>query len=1294
MKPVRILISRSWWILAFAVILLAILLSATRLMLPLAEDYRDEVAVWVSDVLGQPVRIGTLGAGWHGMGPSIELRDITVMDVAGQRPVLQCDSARIDINVPASLRHLQFEPGLLTVRGVQLSMVRREDGAVAVAGLGDAAGNAADAPYEGGFKWWLQRQNRLAIKQSSLVWRDLNAGGRTLVFTGLNLELRNRGDRHRLDATVNLPPSLGRRLELAMDLRGDLFTKELWQGQVYVRGEALQLGGWWKEQPPLDLAAAEGSADFEVWSRWLNGPQEVDGRLHAQDLRVSRVIPARSEDGAETAAAVETEKVPVETLSGSFRWQRHHLGWNLDVKDFSVTHQGVATPPAQWRVEYRKNEKTGARDWRAGFSAVRAQDLAGLLLETKQLPADWRDWLVSVAPWGWLRDTYLEYRDAPPQAPRFIVRGAFDNLITRATSPLPGVEGLSGRVTADQTHGVVRLDTKLAAVDPANLFRAPLPVDTLAGDITWRRDDRALHIDAPVISVRNPDIKLTLGFSLDVPSQANASPYLDLTAHILEGSGERVSRYLPSKIMNPVTVAWLDKAIVNGRITGGEARLRGRLVDFPFDKGEGLFDIRFDVRDGILDYAPGWPRLEEIATEVHFRGRRLQMEAALAKSLNAEVLEAKVSIPDMAAHPAHLVVEGHARGPTADAMRYLTDSPLRARFGGYLANVAAGGSSQLRLSLDLPLADLPARVKGTLKISDGSLLFRDAAVDLTHINGDLHFSEQGLIAEGVHAALLGQPVILAAATERGQAGAVTTFSARGMLDAATLAMRFAPALAPYVAGTAPWRGDLRIPPKKEGWVELEVTSPLEGVAVKLPPPLGKAADVSRDLLVQVPLPLQPDKPVHLRYGEIADAQLILKRGKGVATVSRGEVRLGGGRAVLPAQGIVVTGKLAKFDDRQWTNILPLSMPGRTASPTVTRVDMSIDELRLAGRRLDKVRLKAERGEGAWEADIDSPLAQGHIHFPDAEAAPLVMDMDRLYLPRFKKGGGDEVPPDPRKLRPLDITARDFHYGALVLGELQLHATRSKVGLSFEKVHTHSPQREMNISGAWLVGDKDQRSTFLLDYDGEDAGATLSALGFADMLSGGTAHTELQLDWPGPPTAFALAKASGSLSFEIKDGRLLEVEPGAGRILGLLSFQALPRRLLLDFSDLFRKGFAFDSLSGSFTIENGNAQTDNLRMDGPSARIEARGRVGLAAEDYDQRVTVTPNVTGGLPVAGVLAGGVGAGAALFLMEKMLKPGIDKMTRAEYRVTGSWTDPTVERINVAAPKEPLKGQDDKP
>ena len=194
MKPFRLLISSFWLTFAAAVIAFALLLSAARLVFPFMGDYRTEVAAWVGDILGQPVRIGGLHASWHGAGPSVELRDVTVLDAAGQHTVLQCSSARIDINVIESLRHWQFEPGLLTVRGIHVSVVRREDGSIAVTGFGDVEKGGMDASTKNTFKQWLQRQNRLAVEDGSFQWRDLTQGDKVLEFTKVDLQLRNRDD--------------------------------------------------------------------------------------------------------------------------------------------------------------------------------------------------------------------------------------------------------------------------------------------------------------------------------------------------------------------------------------------------------------------------------------------------------------------------------------------------------------------------------------------------------------------------------------------------------------------------------------------------------------------------------------------------------------------------------------------------------------------------------------------------------------------------------------------------------------------------------------------------------------------------------------------------------------------------------------------------------------------------------------------------------------------------------------------------------------------------------------------
>ena len=1279
-KLLRFLISALWLSLATLIIGVALLFSVARLLLPEVGKYHDEVAAWVGDVLGQPVKIGALAAGWHGLGPSVDLRDVTVLDAAGRQTVLQCASARIDINLWESLRRWQFEPGQLTVRGLHLVVVRRTDGGIGVMGLAAMPKQAAgDIPSGGALEQWLQHQERLAIKDSSLEWRDLRPQGQTLQFTAVNLQLRNQEDRHRLDGTVDLPSSLGKELRVAADVRGDLFSPQSWLGQAYASGSALRVGEWWGDQTRFGIAAVDGVADFRAWSTWGDGVQQVEGDVHVQSLQVT---PQAAGPVAADVAAPPPQ-VTLAGVQGGFRWQRRAAGWVVDVDDFIIAHRQALEKPAQLRFEYAQDRASGRRILQSAYSALRAEDVADVLRVVRELPADVRDRLLALAPTGELDDGYVRYQSEPQQAPQLVFHTRFADLAWQPVSRLPGAQGMAGVITANGDQAVVTLATDKAAVDFANLFRAPLPLDELTGSVYWRRDGAGWRVLAQDVIAHNEDVQLKISGYVDEP-QAGGSPYLNLSASFGDGKGDHVSRYLPAKIMPAATVAWLDRAIVNGRVSGGSVRIYGRLADFPFDDGKGLFEIRFDVTDGILEYAAGWPRLEEIETEILFHGRRFEAHAAAAKSLDSEITQALVTIPDMTAHPAVLTVDGKAQGPTGDAIRYVTESPLRNTLGTYLNDVSAGGRSRLQLSLRLPLAKRSPRLKGTLQISDGSLLFNAAKIDLTHINGSLNFSGRGLAADQIQADLLGQAVSVSANTTTDQDGATTIFSAQGKMDAAAISKRFVVPLAPYVAGVAAWHGELRIPPHKAGWVELDVASPLQGVAVNLPAPMGKTAAEARELLVQMPLPFKSEKPIHVRYGDDFDAQLSLLSTDGGLQLGRGELRLGPGVAVLPSQaGMRIVGALPEFDEAQWAEILAkeTAEKQKQAPPPVSRVDMAFGTLKLQGRQLDKVQLQAERRDAAWDINIDSVQAAGRIHYPDAQDAPLVMDMDRLYLERFKKGADAESGSDPRKARPLDISAKSFHYGNLDLGELRMSATRSPAGLSFEDIHAHSPQRDLKVSGQWVMEDDQPRSSFQAAYKGEDAGNTLTALGFAGMIKGGKTDTDFKLTWPGSPADFALAKAVGSINFKIKDGRLLDVEPGAGRILGLLSFQALPRRLTLDFSDLFQKGFGFDTLAGSFTIEKGNAFTDNMYMEGPAARIEAHGRVGLAAEDYDQRVTVIPNLSAGLPVAGALAGGIGGGAAMWLVEKILKPGIDKITKVDYQVTGPWANPTVTRITTA-------------
>jgi uncharacterized protein YhdP len=226
------------------------------------------------------------------------------------------------------------------------------------------------------------------------------------------------------------------------------------------------------------------------------------------------------------------------------------------------------------------------------------------------------------------------------------------------------------------------------------------------------------------------------------------------------------------------------------------------------------------------------------------------------------------------------------------------------------------------------------------------------------------------------------------------------------------------------------------------------------------------------------------------------------------------------------------------------------------------------------------------------------------------------------------------------------------------------------------VEASSPNVEVRASGEWRVTDGIERSRFDITFTAQSLGKMLDALGFAGMVEGGQTIARIQGSWPGTPGQFSLANIDGTLEASVGQGHIPEVSPGAGRMFGLISIYALPRRLALDFSDFFASGLAFDTIAGKFELRHGDAFTDNLTIKGPSADIVMRGRTGLKARDYDQEMEVTPRVGGVLPVVGALAAGP-AGVAAGLVVQNILP-IDKAARARYKVVGSWDKPEITLI----------------
>ncbi len=544
-------------------------------------------------------------------------------------------------------------------------------------------------------------------------------------------------------------------------------------------------------------------------------------------------------------------------------------------------------------------------------------------------------------------------------------------------------------------------------------------------------------------------------------------------------------------------------------------------------------------------------------------------------------------------------------------------------------------------------------------------------------------------------------------------------------------------------GETDWVAGLRLS-ENEGQkmqATLMLSSSLRGVTVRLPAPLAKPAEEPLALRFAMDLGKARERRFTLRYGErwngifemtddvqgrtgVAGGGTPGAAGKQGWSIKRGELRLGGADALLPAQGLRVSGEAAHlaldldgwrefFDVQGRTSVAGGTtlgmeevesrreqrsrMPGATTrTPGGTRgdspwrlldsVDVRLGVLELAERRFNNLSLRAQRKAQGWDADLDGAEIAGQVQWVQGAAPSLTMTLQRLHF--AQQSGERKSEFDPRNWPALHVSSQSVKYGDVDLGGLTLEASKQPNGLRIEKLQLSSPNLQVQGTGEWTVTGDTQQSRLNAGVDSGDFGKALAQLGYAETVAGGKARVEVSARWPGAPGDFALARLSGTLTLNAKQGRFLDIEPGAAvRVFGLLSLQALPRRLTLDFRDLFGKGFSFDKIEGTFTLDNGDAYTNNLVMNGPAARINVSGRTGLAARDYDQIVTVTPEISASLPLAGALGGpvGIGIGTGIYLFEKLFKPGIGGIARVQYTVKGSWQDPVI---------EPLKADDKTP
>ena len=1276
---------------ALLTVLLAVLVGLVRLASPLVPAYRADVEAWASAAIRHPVQIRAMGAelGWH--GPEITLDDVRILSRDRARVVVSAQEVQLGLSVWGLLQGKLPRPNRIVLVAPQAEIRRDAQGVFSIAGL-EGAVQSGPTDWHATLSEVFSQSAVLAVKNGRIAYVE-EGEPRPMLFQAVDIQLDNAAASHELGGDAQLPPEFGRSVSFQLKVEGEGIDTAQWDWKGELDGKALQLPRllrYWKE---YDGRVARGVSDLDATLEMRHGVLRSVG----VDVNAADLAPAPKTQAAAMAAAFPS-------IAGSFAWTRSDSGWKLSGRRVEFARGTQVWPRGGFTLEYLA-DANGAT-WSGAADFLRLQDLAAL---SAWLPAEqFKDLprLYAFAPTGDISAASFKLRMNASSPGNWAVKARFQDLGVHKAEGWPGFSGMAGNLDLDQTGGSVTLAARDADVDFTPLFRWPLHADSVNLSAKVVHDPHGWQVATSAFQVANQDAAAHGSAAMQFPAGGGA-PHLDIDAVVDRADAKNKSLYLPVGIMPKDVVKWLDDSIKAGQVPSGSVSIHGDTSDFPFRDGRGVFDIQFHLLHGELNYAEGWPAIKDLDADVRFIDQGLQARARSGKVAGDDLTDASARFADLATGV--LAVDGSAKGDASNALAFLRSKPLKHLIGSYLDPLTAAGPTESSLRLILPVENLDKfELHGVTTLRGVSFQPKGVSgVVLDHLQGALSYDKDGISTRGIDGELLGGPVHVVIQPGKGKQSGTAEFSAQGSAQAAAVMTVFKPMPESWLEGRAQWRLEGRVPNSpatSTAGFSVNLHTDLQGMAVKLPAPFNKAAADALPLSFSLRLLDQDTLACTTAYGGVLQAKLDFARKGDTWNFDRGDLHVGAGAPALPANsGFVLTGTLDEFSWDAWKPFMPtsaLSAPatqpaalgGAPLPEAVQGVDLSIGSFQMLGQTLDKLHLIMTRLQDGWQARLDSAAAAGTLTLPSTVDAdhPLVLNMDRLLLTRTSQAApaagtasaavaaSPALRYDPRRIPALRFTGKRLEYSELKLGYASFALKPLQDGVALEDIKVDSDSFSITADGTWTVTPAGlQRSTLNMGVKSRDVGKSFQALGFAPAITGSKGQIDANLNWQDSPFGTVVDTLGGTLHVKLEDGQIVDVQPGAGRVFGLLSLNALPRRLLLNFSDVFSKGFGYDSIEGDFTLQDGDAYTQDMQVKGPAAKITLIGRTGLAKRDFDEALVVDANVGSTLPVVGALAGGVGVGAVVLLLTEIFKKPISAATQTRYHLTGTWDNPVLSK-----------------
>lgn len=1250
---------------ATLVVIVALLVSGLRLVLPHLDSWRPQVLAKIESATGIPVDVSQLSASWQNFGPTLDVRDINASLKDGGH--LKIKRVTLALDVWQSLLHMRWQFRDLTFWQLQFLTNTPLN-------QGDNSKGIETNRFSDLF---LRQFDHFDLRDSEISFITLSGQRAELAIP--QLTWLNGKDRHRAEGQVNLSSLNGQHgiMQVRMDLRDD--NGLLNKGKVWLQADDVDVKPWLGKWMQDNVALQRARFSLEGWLTL------ADGDISAGDVWLKQ-------GGAAWKGDTQSHDMSVDNLTAHVT--RQGDSWQFSIPDTRITMDGKAWPRGALTMAWvPEQEVGGVNNKRSDELRIRASnlDLAsldGLRPIANRISTALGEVWEATQPSGQIDTLALDIPLQATEKTRF--QASWKALSWKQWKLLPGAEHFGGKLEGSVENGRLTAEMNDAKMPYETVFRAPLEIEKGTAILNWLNNEKGFQLDGRDIDVKATGVHARGNFRYLQPE--GDEPWLGILAGISTDDGGQAWRYFPENLMGKALVDYLSGAIQGGQADNATLVYGGNPHLFPYKHNEGQFQVLVPLRNATFAFQPDWPALKNLNIELNFLNDGLWMKSDSVALGGVTASNLRAVIPDYSKEK--LLIDADINGPGKAVGPYFEETPLEDSLGAALQELQIDGDVNARLHLDIPLDGEMTTAEGDVVLNNNSLFIKPLDSTLKNLSGKFSFVNGNLKSGPLKANWFNQPINVDFSTTEGEKAYQVAVNMDANWQPARMDVLPKP-VAESIDGTVAWNGKVAIdlPYRGSAHYKVDVTGDLKNVSSHLPAPLDKKAGQPLPMNINVQGDLNSfaitgnaNGTNHFNSRWLLSRKLTLDRA--IWTTDSRTI------PPLPEQpGVELN--LPAMDGAEWLAMFNKGVGQNVdeAAQFPQRVTVRTPSLTLGGQQWNNLSIVSEPTLNGSTVEAQGREINATLTMRDN--APWQAAIRYLYYNPTTATKGQTGAASPL----AEVSKVDFSgWPDLQLRCAECWLWGQKYGridgdfavkgntLSLAGGLIDTGFGRLTADGEWVNGAGEQRTSLKGRIKGNKLDAAANFFGVSTPLRGSSFDVNYDLHWRAEPWKPDEATLNGILKTNLGKGEIADVSTGhAGQLLRLLSFDALLRKLRFDFSDTFSEGFYYDSIRSTAWIKDGVLHTDDTLVDGLEADIAMKGSVNLVRRELDMEAVVAPEISATVGVAAAFVVNPIVGAAVFAASKVLGPLWSKVSILRYRITGPVDKPQINEVLRQARKD---------